>query len=157
MREYFKELDTPIYQLRIEMTENDGGGSVWIGIQTANGTRLHVTDLFMQMGTVASARSSQIEIRDSSGNMFKRFASSSLNSNEFFSMGLGSDGVSNKTPLHPFTIANGDKIIFRASNLANNETYQVYVRGYIRGRLPTTSTAGSSNTPATNTIYARII
>lgn len=155
MEQFFKELDTAVFQARLTLTQDDSGNNdVWLNIKAANGTRLLITEVFMQMNApVASGRSSQLEIRDSGGNMYKRFQSSSLGDNAYMTMGLGSDGNYTRSPQAPVILANDDKLVFRSASLAQNESYTIIVRGYLRGRLPTYDTSGSGATPSVASDY----
>jgi len=68
-------------------------------------------------------------------------------------MGLGSDGNYTRAPKHSFTIVNDDKLLFRSASLAQNESYTIIVRGFIRGRLPNYDTTGSVGSVSVTSNY----
>lgn len=155
---YNKDFDEAIYQANFTVTENDGGGNVVLQVRSENGTRLDITSILVRMSNTAASRSVYVDIKDSDDNEINRFAIGlSLDNNTFVVPHSGNYNYNNKSSAQNINLVNGDKLVITAYSMADTEFFRVLIRGRIRGRLPTTSTAGSSNTPSLTTNYARIV
>lgn len=156
--EYFKELDTAIYQAHFTVTGINGGGNLVLQVKADNGTRLNITSILLRMSNTAASRVTYVEISDSADNIIQRFnIGLALDNNTFVMPHSGNYTYNNESSAQNITLVNGDKLVVTAYSMADTENFQVFIRGYIRGTLPTTSTAGSSNTPSLTTNYARIV
>ena len=126
-------------------------------IVTGNNTRLLLTSILVQMSNTAAGRSVYVETKDSSDNTTLAFAIGLSMDNQKFSVPHeGNYTINNESNQQLIPLINGDKLVITAYSLADTENFRVTVRGYIRGRVPSTNTAGSSNTPSLTTSYARI-
>ena len=159
MEDYFKELDTAIYQASFSITEtNAAGGNLILNLNANNGTRLLITNVIIILTTAAGNRSLYLNIQDKDDNFMGYIArglSMSANASFIFPH-TGNLQANNSSAQQTISLVNGDgiKVFF---SVGQNESYDVYVRGYVRGKLPVASTSGSTGTPSLTTNYARIV
>ena len=159
MQDYFKELDTAVFQAKYTLVENNAaGGDLVFNLNANNGSRLVITNIAINLLTAGGNRNLYMNIKDNDDNFMGYVARGiALSANgTFIFPHTGNLQANNSTAQQSITLVNGDaiKILF---NVAQNESYNVYVRGYIRGRLPVADTAGSTGTPNLTTNYARIV
>lgn len=158
-KEFFKELDTPIYQASYRLTQNDSGSNnVVFNIRTTNGTRLNLSSLVVKFPNLTTGSSMSVLIKDSGDNYIQNLATGlSMDNNFFVFPHAGNYTTNNETSSQTITLTNGDYLNVTVYNLEENGTYDVNLRGFIRGRPPTNDTTGSGATPAITTNYSRIV
>tara|TARA_Y100000004_G_scaffold163292_2_gene192551 strand:+ start:3884 stop:4354 length:471 start_codon:yes stop_codon:yes gene_type:complete len=152
--------DEAQYQASYRLTQDDvGTANVVFNINADNGTRLIITNILIKASNFASGRSAYVQLKDGSNNaVFQNFAIGLVMDNNMFTVPHeGNYAVNNESNQQLIPLNNGDYLNITLYNLAQNEYYDVIVRGYIRGRLPTIDTSGSSLTPTVTTNYARIV
>lgn len=160
MQDYFKELDTAIYQGSFRVTDNDGGSATLaLNIYSGNGTRLMIDSIKVSLPNTSAGRTIYVRVFDSDDDELQRFAFVGMDNNSIFlpSTGREANNANNITNKQFVTLVNADYLSIEGFTFDNAEYFDVIVRGYIRGRLPVVDTSGSSATPALTTNYSRIV
>lgn len=160
--EYFKELDTAIYQNYYTLRQDDaGGGDIVIYIKADNGTRLLITNIIASTSNLTANRRVDIDTEDSSGQRLLNLAlDTSVATGSWLnipSTGLVANADNNKSNIQVIPMVNGDRIRIRMIGAAQNELLKFGIRGYIRGRLPSVDTSGSGGVISVSASYARIV
>ena len=160
-KEFFKELDTPIYQANIECTQTDaGGGNILLKLTAANGTRIMITHITLQTSVSGGLRLENY-VYDSNNDLIQilgldtSFAAGSILT--YPSTGTAATNDNNITSSQYIVLTNGDFLQFRLSSAPQNTILKVRVRGFIRGRLPTRSTSGSGGSISTTVKRENIV
>lgn len=161
MNDYFKELDTAIYQANYKLTQTDaGGGNLVLRVYSTLGVRLMITSINIQSSVSGGLRLENY-VYDSNDDFISNLgldtsfgAGSILN---FPSTGQPATNDNNMTSAQNVVLANGDYLRIRLSSAPVNTQLQVRIRGFIRGRVPSIDTSASGGTVSLSTIYSRII
>lgn len=160
MNDYFKELDTPVYQGSFRITQtNSSGGTCEINIEATRGSRIMIDSAMVVLPNTASGRTIYIRVYDSDDNEIQRFAYVGLDNQRVFipSQGLNANGANNATNKQFFTLVNGDYLNVHGFTFAQNEYFDLRVRGYVRGRMPNVTTTGSTGDVTLTTNYSRVV
>ena len=142
-----EELNTPIYYGEATVTHVDGG-TANINIETSSGTRLLVYSISVKMSNTASGRTVYVRLYNSSNEELNRLAFVGLDNKSVFVPNVGIDGTTNNnlSNMQLIPVCNGDKINISAFTMAAGETYEIFVRGYIKGKIPSMTSTGSTGT-----------
>lgn len=159
MEQYFKELDTPIFQAHLDITQTGGsGGDAVINIYCTNSTRLLLKSIQIKAsGTLGGTRYFYINQNDTSNNTVCRLAYAvGLNANNNLTFPHGGNIQSNNSSGMQEVILMDDSIQISA-NLGSNEGFEVILRGLVRGRLPTYNTSGSTGSVSVSSDYYKAV
>lgn len=152
--------DEAQYQGSFRITQTDaGGGTLEINIEANNGTRLIIDSVMVAVPNTSSGRSVYVRGYDSADNEMQRFSFVGLDNQKVFipSTGREANNANNITNKQFINLVNGDYLNVNGFTFAQNEYFDLIVRGYVRGRLPTVSTTASTGTISLTTNYARIV
>lgn len=141
-------LDTPVYMGYAKLTHGSGGTGV-INFETPNDTRMLITSVAIHTQNYSSGRTFYVRLVDESANELNRYAFVGLDNQRTFLPSLGDDAKSsnNISSQQTYLLVGGDKLKIEGFTFAAGEYFEVYVRAYIRGRSPSITTTGSTNSP----------
>ena len=147
-----EELNTPIYYGEAEAKQTAAsGGNISFNIETASGTRLLLYFIHVQLSSTSADRRIDITIKNSSNTTVSYLSlDTSFGSTAWMtlpSQGSPATNAYNVNNLQPIPVNNGDKLnITLSSSVAQNENMKIYVRGYIKGKIPSMTSTGCGGT-----------
>ena len=127
-KEYFKELDSAIFQAHYRITQNDGGNKdTLFNLYANNGTRLIIDYIGIKYGTTAANRTTYIQAKDSDDNTLSQlvYAVSIGSTGNFTFPHSGNIQNNNSSGMQKIILAGGDSIRIFGANLADGEYYDV--------------------------------
>ena len=160
--EYFKELDTAVYQGRFVFTQTDaGGGNTVFNIYTGNGTRLIIDYFNVRLSKSSGTSTQYYMLLDNGGNLLTYLLRDITLSNGQqlnFPVSIGNNLAANNTSgMQKIILVNGDTLQLYSASLAQNDNITVTIRGRIRGKSPVVDSSASSGSVSISTTHARIV
>ena len=137
MNDYFKELDTAIYQGSFRVTDNDGGSATLaLNIYSGNGTRLMIDSIKVSLPNTSAGRTIYVRVFDSDDDELQRFAFVGMDNNSIFLPSTGreannANNITNKglyTSVNPKRIMDNHFDIKETLKKTSNKIEEVYER-----------------------------